>query len=525
MDSASFRRFLAPCALAAALALGTDVPAAAAQSSTAPDSATEAAHFESHLLDSGHWAVRAAERAVAMGLVAEYLHGQRSVPLRVVGLALREAARNSTTRSREVAHLTASWYRRFTDEFRWFEPLIGGDAPAAALTFAAAGVGAGARSGGVPPGRQDAIADAAPRADGGGFGSVSTVLAAQLGGAVALSATPAIGFGGRGEGEGEWRAHGGDWSASVGAGPLSLRLVSSGLRYGYGEGGGVVLGGNEPIGRVELESRESFRIPGLRFLGPAAFHIATTRLGSARHPEQPWFLSTQTSVQPHPRFDIGINRGFMFGGNGVDITPGLFLNMLIGQQGGSVENIRFANQVAALSFRYRLPTEALLPATLYTEWGMEDGAGAWSSVPGAVIGTFFPFLPGIPAVSAGIEYASFAPACCGNPSWYRSLAFPGNWVVEREAMGHPVGGHGEEAAVYTRADLLDARLFLSGRLFSRRRGEENLLAAERRGQSVGYDFGVAYRIRPKTDIEVSAFADSGAGWVDHRHSLRIARHF
>ncbi|MBW3628107.1 MAG: capsule assembly Wzi family protein [Gemmatimonadetes bacterium] len=485
--------------------------------------------FESYPLPADHWAVRAAERAEALGLAPEYLHAHRTVPFRIVGLALRGAVGRAEADHPELADLARGWYERFTREFPSFErQLNGGEAPVS-LTRAEGRVGIEASAGqvnagtGLAPGQTGATDRSGPE---GALASLR--LAAQVGGVAALYAAPVLrigdgggGDGGQGAGDGLWS---GEWSASVGGGPLSVRLGRGRLLYGFGEGG-VVFGGNESIDKLELESRAPIRIPGLRFLGPLAFHTSLSRLDEPRHSGRPWLLATSGILRPHARVDLELNRGFFFGGDDVEITAGRLARMLVGQQGGGAKNATFANQVAAFAGRWRLPSEALIPTTAYVEWGMDDGSGAWSQVPGVVIGAFVPALPGFPDVALGVEHASFTSPCCGHPVWYRHGAFRGGWVLDDLPAGHELGGDGAEGSVYTRAHLLGSRLFIDGRLFLRSRGPENLFAPGREGDSGGYRLRASFLARRRLELGVEAFQDSGDDWTERSILATVSHYF
>src|SRR5690606_18134300 len=124
--------------------------------------------------------------------------------------------------------------------------------------------------------------------------------------------------------------------------------------------------------------------------------------GGLRHEEEPYLWAGSVSYHPHSRVALGINRAAMFGGD-QPVTARKVVDMLIGQLSG----LGFENQVVSVEGRVALPSEAVLPLTAYLEWGAEDAAGAWWDVPGRVFGISAPSLPGSPATSLAIEYASF----------------------------------------------------------------------------------------------------------------------
>jgi hypothetical protein len=337
-------------------------------------------------------------------------------------------------------------------------------------------------------------------------------LRASLGRHLALAARPAL----RG-GDAEWER----FEAVAGWGPLALSAGRQPVGYGYGAGGGVILSGAVALDRVQLSTTRPFTLPWvLRHLGPVSLHAFGSRLGGERHRERrPYAWGASGAVRPHPRFTLSVHRAAMFGGRNGDsvyaVTPGRILDMLIGR----VEGIGFENQEVSAEARLRLPTERFLPATVYVEWGSEDAAGSWMDVPGRVMGVYLPALPALPQVALGVERAAFAPSCCGNPSWYRHLFFPGAWAAGDLPLGRELGGHGSELLLYAEAELLDSRLRLAGRGFRREREAENLFVPGREGRSTGVSAELLWRLGSGADLRLRGAREAGEEWSQHALEL------
>ncbi|MBW3572762.1 MAG: capsule assembly Wzi family protein, partial [Gemmatimonadetes bacterium] len=232
--------------------------------------------------------------------------------------------------------------------------------------------------------------------------------------------------------------------------------------------------------------------------------------------------------QPHARLSFAVNRATLFGG-AEEVTADKVLRMLVGVIRGST----FENQVLSFEGRWRLPTDALLPATVYLEWGADDGAGALDEMPAQVAGVLFPALPGVPEVAAGAEYVRIADACCGHGPWYFNFTFPGNWARGSYPLGHPLGGEGWEAAGFARAELLDARLRLDARGFVRDRSDSsyetfragNLYSPTRTGRSTGVQGGASYRLRPYLELRARGRAEVGDAWSETALDAQLAVFF
>ena len=454
-------------------------------------------------LGAEHWAVRAAWRASELGLAPSYMPAQRLVPLTMVEEALREAADAAALRSPGVQDLADGWYARFQEEF----PARAGGADGASfarLRSASAGVGLLSRTGRVAPGLGQS-----PNHTGSDPLGETRGATAGAEGAVSLGSHVSVQVAARFE-PGDLDVPVADLGLT--AGPWSLSLGRQAVGYGWGRGAGVILSGAEPFNRVELATTRPIRpLP----MGPISLHLFFSRLSEERHEREPYFWGARAGWRPHPRFDLAIQRAAMFGGHGETITVRRLASMLI----GDVVSVGFENQIVSAAGRFRLPTEALLPLTLYAEWGAEDAAGAWFDVPGYLVGVETPALPGAPEITLGVEYASFAGSCCGNPPWYRHHAFLGSWAGDEAPLGHPLGGNGTELLARAGADLLDARLRLDTRAFRRNRREENLFVPGRAGESTGMSAELTWRQGARSELGVALSGEQGEGWKES--DLRI----
>lgn len=453
----------------------------------------------SPLLAEDHWAVRAAARAEAMGLAPSFFPAQRSAPRHAVAGALAQAAQRAAGTPWQA--LAQGWWRRFTEEFPEHAP----GAPSAGFRplggYAAAG--GGEERGRLAPARS--AQPAQPVADASGF-RASALLAGAAGPHLAGAAEPAAR-----DGEIAVRR----WDLVAGAGRWSLGVGRDRVGYGWGRGGSFVFSGPEPVPRAEVQTARPVRLP---LAGAAAFHLFFSPVDEARHPGEPWMWGARVAARPHERLTLGLTRGSLFGGDVAEVTPGKVLGSLVG-----VVRQRFDNQVLAFDLRWRLPVEAVLPATVYLEWAADDGAGALNEQPAILGGVYLPALPGAPALAAGVEHAYMA-ACCGHGSWYFHHEFTGNWARGGRTLGHPLGGGGRETRVYADAHPGAARLRLGADAWLRRRASHssddnipgNLLAPERTGRSTGGSLEGAWRPAGRAELGVRLAGERGDGWSERR---------
>jgi hypothetical protein len=473
----------------------------------------------SPLLPPDHWAVRAAARAEALGLADNYLPAQGAVPRAMVLAALERAAASAGDRPR-VARLAAGWLARFREEFAEY----GDDATGDALVLPVNGRAAA--------GYADEAGRLAPAVGYFHFREDPEALPAISTPRLDVAAGTGDGRHAAVWGVARWDERGVDlarWEAVASLGPVAVSIGKQSVAYGWGEGGSIVFSDNV-LPRVEAQTLRPIHLPSvLRRFGGVTLHTFVSRLGGPRHPDEPWLWGARLAFQPHGRVTFAINRGSIFGGE-TAVTAERLGRMFLGVIRGS----DFENQILAFEGRWRLPTDAVLPATAYLEWGADDGAGALDEVPARVGGILLPALPGLPEVAAGAEYARFEKVCCGHGPWYFNSTHPGNWARGTRPLAHPLGGEGWEAAAYARADLLDARLRLHLRGFARDRSDDslnevygggNLYTPQRTGGSTGFRAEAAYRFRPRAELRAAARREAGDGWSERAFDATVSVFF
>lgn len=261
-----------------------------------------------------------------------------------------------------------------------------------------------------------------------------------------------------------------------------------------------------------LELPDGVGLPGfLGALGAVRGATLFSRLERSGDVGRPWFWAARVGLSPRSDLSIGLNRATIFGGEGNE--PVTFRNvalMLLGFTQTGSKSSDFENQVASVDVLWRTGPRGF-PVLIRGEWGFADVGGAWFRVPGIVGAVEVPVVPGLEGVAFGIEHASFSGSEAGHPPWYRHGALGEGWTDRGRLLGHPMGGHGTEWAGHFRWDRPDHRgrhagpsggsgpepsvaerpstgpgvEEVSGRLFRRDRGHENLLADERTGPSLG----------------------------------------
>jgi hypothetical protein len=325
------------------------------------------------------------------------------------------------------------------------------------------------------------------------------------------------------------------WTLAAAVGPFDVWGGRRRLHYGAGRGGGTVLGSGTQAGTtatlrtlssfegVGVHVREPFNFPGfLRFLGPARVETVIGQLPRNGNVERPWIAFGRLIGHPFsPRITLGVNRGAIFGGEGNPVTFGRLGGLLIGLHGG--EGGEFENQVFSTVIRYRPPLGPL-PLEIYSEWGMDDTAGAIRDMPAIIAGFDVAAVPGLPALSFGLERTTYPESCCGNPIWYRSVFFRGSWADEGRLFAHPLGGHGREWLLHAGLDLPQHGVLIRGRGLRRYRGGENLFSPGRTGRSHGAAGNIELDLGARTRVQLDGLLEQGAGWSTQRLSLQLTHY-
>ncbi len=475
----------------------------------------------SPFLPSSHWSVATARRLAALDLAdQDFGWGAGSLTILSIGRVLHDAPIIAQKKHPELVYLALGYWQRFVREF----PLTSAKLDPAAATsnagLAEGWVAAGYSSatGRVYPVRslnysREDVAGPFPRSDLS-EARLTSELNLSLGRYLAGSLSP------------EHRD--GDWGLREGYALVRLKKLGlwGGRRapsFATGAGGGIVLDGTAAFTGGGVATTEPFRLPwALRHIGAIRFESFLSRLDSNATVPEPWFLGTHVSISPHPRLMIGATQAYMFGGEGVAPVTLRTVWSMFRSHGITSAGSEFENGLASWEVRFRPPVP-VVPLSLYMEWGTDDNHSAWTLFPARVIGAQIPSVPGIPALSLGLEHAGFSrPPCTGPGSqphceyyatWYRHYLFKDGWTVDRQPIGHPLGGDGSEWLAYGSWDDPASRFRVDARLFRRYRGAYNIYSPDREGRSFGGQVSTVYRATSNMDfLFTGALEDGQADW-------------
>lgn len=474
----------------------------------------------SAFLPSSHWSIAVARRLAALDLAdPDFGWGDGSLTIQAVGSVLHDAPIIAQRKHPELVPLARGYWQRFVREFPLTSEKIDSAAATRGASFAEGWAAAGyaAATGRMYPVRSlsNSREDAAgpfPRSDLS-EARLTTGISFTLGQYLAGSLSP------------EHRD--GDWTLREGYAVVRVKKLGlwGGRRapsFATGAGGGIVLNGAAAFTGGGVAFTEPFRLPWIfRHVGAIRFESFLSRLDSNAVIPKPWFLATHVSISPHPRLMIGGTQAYMFGGEGVAPVTLSTVWSMFRSHGITSAGSEFENGMASWEVRFRPPLP-VLPLSLYMEWGTDDNHSAWTLFPARVIGAQIPAVPGIPALALGLEHAYFAGPCrpheqgCHSEyyaTWYRHYLFKDGWTVDRQPIGHPLGGEGSEWLAYGSWDDPASKFRFDLRVFRRYRGPYNTYAPDRQGSSVGGQLSTVYRATPEMDMLLTgALEDGQADW-------------
>jgi hypothetical protein len=311
--------------------------------------------------------------------------------------------------------------------------------------------------------------------------------------------------------------------AAFDAGPLDIWAGRRSLGFGAARAGTIVLAPRVPLDGVGIRTSRALHLPGfLGALGSVRGAMLVSRFESSGDVENPWFWAASLRLSPTAGFSIGLNRAAIFGGadNVQSMSARNVALMLMGLTSQLGKDSGFENQVASLDVWARTRA-AGVPLAVYGEIGIDDVGFSLFKAASFVAGIELPAVPGVSALSLGLEHARFPASCCGHPAWYRHGSLGSGWTDGGRLLANSLGGHGSEWTLHW--GTATGRITVDGRLFARRRGEENLFAPDREGSSRGIALRLSLPASQSLFFRLAGELEGGNDW--HAWSSDIGLQF
>jgi hypothetical protein len=305
-----------------------------------------------------------------------------------------------------------------------------------------------------------------------------------------------------------------------------LQIGRDSIWWGQGRHGSLILTDNAwPFNMIKISNPTPFLLPWyFRYLGPFKYTFFVTELEEDRTIPDTKLGGFRMNFKPHPRFEIGLSRVAMMGGDGrPDIGMDEILSIFFGDNIANIDEDT-SNQIAAIDFCYKLPFKWKIfnQAEFYAEWGGEDEAGGFPSKAAYIIGIYLPKLTKDGRTDLLLEYAHT------HRSWYSHYIYETGYSYKGNILGHHMGGDATD--VY----------FQIGRYLNKKTRIDFEFDYEERGRNLDdpmeiYQFGLNLQYDYSDDLRVylsykygkidNFNFSSGSDKKNHLYSLAINYNF
>ncbi|MBI5468239.1 MAG: hypothetical protein HY891_03820 [Deltaproteobacteria bacterium] len=306
---------------------------------------------------------------------------------------------------------------------------------------------------------------------------------------------------------------------------IELMAGKEPMWWGPGYHGALLLTNNaKPLDMIRLTSSHPFLLPWIfEWFGPLKPTFFLARLEKERDFPRANLLGMRLDFKPTPRFRFGLNRVFMFGGEGrkslgVSDWFKVFIASDSAEHSDSSTN---GNQIVSLDASYVYVNEwSLLPFSgikVYTEWGAEDSSGDTKTPTGRanIYGAYVDEPFWLANTDLRVEWANTARNARYGPLWYSHVVYNSGYTHEGRIIGHHMGTDARNLFARAQLRLEDAVIGLEYDV--ERSGIHG--ASEAKKRWVGLDLAYIYkRATLKTGLGLTdqingTSAEGPTGWA------------
>ena len=237
---------------------------------------------------------------------------------------------------------------------------------------------------------------------------------------------------------------------------LEIELGRDSMWWGSGGHGGLIMTNHaKPFDLLKLTSQRPFLLPWIfSYLGIFKPTLFLTELEADRDFPHANLMGLRLDFEPTSRFQIGLSRVVMFGGEGRPSLSGSdWIKILTvsdsAEHGNSSIN---GNQIVSIDASYIYSNKIrVLPVSglkAYIEWGAEDSSGNGTPTGRAYL---FGLLIDEPFwIKEGdfrVEWADTAGSARYGPKWYQHGVYTTGYRYEGNIMGHHMGSDARDLFV------------------------------------------------------------------------------
>lgn len=294
---------------------------------------------------------------------------------------------------------------------------------------------------------------------------------------------------------------------------LEAELGRDSMWWGSGFHGNLIMTNNaKPFDMLKLSTEHPFTLPWIfDFLGLFRPTVFLTHLEEERDFSNANLLGIRLDFKPTKRFQLGLNRIFMFGGEGrksLGLSDWIEVFFASDSSEHSDSPIN-GNQIVSIDASYVFVNRsAKLPFSgvkLYTEWGAEDSSGDTLSPTGRA--NIYGFLLDEPFwienADFRLEWANTARNARYGPAWYTHGVYTTGYKYYGDFIGHHMGTDARDLYLRLRYHLENGAV--AGLEFDWERAGIHS-TEEARKKWIGLDFSYPF----SNDIDITA----GLGYDD-----------
>lgn len=240
-------------------------------------------------------------------------------------------------------------------------------------------------------------------------------------------------------------------------GNFEMEIGRDSMWWGSGQNGALLISNNaEPLEMIKLTSATPFVLPWIfRGLGIVKPTVFLARLEADRKYPHTNLLGMRLDMKPTSGFQIGLNRVFMFGGEGRrSLTLMEWAQVFIASDTAEhADSPINGNQIASIDASYVRSFESrYVPFSgmkIYTEWGAEDSSGKTRTPTGRanIYGAFLTDPLWLADVDLRVEWANTGRNERYGPLWYEHSVYSTGYRYKGRVIGHQIGGDAQDLFV------------------------------------------------------------------------------
>jgi hypothetical protein len=285
--------------------------------------------------------------------------------------------------------------------------------------------------------------------------------------------------------------------------------------WGAGANGALLMTDNaRPFDMIKVSSDHPFRLPWLfGYLGQFMPTVFLTHLERNRDFPHANLLGMRLDFKPTERFQIAVNRVFMFGGDGrKSLTASDWVKVFFASDSAEhADSPINGNQIASIDASYvYVNTLSALPFSgikVYTEWGAEDSSGRTKTPTGRanLYGALIDAPLWLDNTGLRIEWANTARSARYGPAWYRHGVYTSGYTYEGRVIGHHMGPDSRDLFIRVDYRMPSARIGVEAE--RERSGIHSGEATKRDRLAVEADYSLASGVELTGTVGVETLED------------------